>query len=197
MNQIHDIATSVLDRDGSCRDLNFEGATWEGVRGLLEYALGRFAEHEATDAEGRAPADTSAPGLVMSARTSGSIHLVLKDRGSELVRHLQVCVSREVDGSPFVEPASDCNYHPAPHCQSTFPTSYEATQIMCTVQCHPMQASQSRSSTLPGCALASMTLKLTNASSLRSVARPPPNAKVVGRTEAPSNAGDMDIERTL
>lgn len=41
MNEIHDIATSLLDDDGSCRDLNFEGVTWNGVGALMEYALGR------------------------------------------------------------------------------------------------------------------------------------------------------------
>jgi hypothetical protein len=103
MNEIHDIVASVLDRDGSCRDLNFDAPTWEGVRVLLEYVLQRFPKHTATDAEGAMPVDRSAAGLVTLVRTSGALHLVLQESESEIVRHLQVFVFREEDGQPFVE----------------------------------------------------------------------------------------------
>ena len=103
MNEIHDIATSVLDDDGSCRDLNFEGATWKGIHTLLEYALGSSTEREVTDGEGRIPSGTRASDLVMSVKNSGSIRLLLKNCEGALVRHLQVFVFREVNGTPFVE----------------------------------------------------------------------------------------------
>ena len=34
MTEFFDIVTSLLDRDGSCRDLNFETPTWKGTESL-------------------------------------------------------------------------------------------------------------------------------------------------------------------
>ncbi len=35
MRELLDLETSLLDEDGSCRDMNFESATWAGVTALM------------------------------------------------------------------------------------------------------------------------------------------------------------------
>lgn len=52
MRELHDIVASLLDRDGSCRDLNFETPTWTGVRDLIGSLESPFGEVSGTDQEG-------------------------------------------------------------------------------------------------------------------------------------------------
>lgn len=101
MNELHDIATSLIDADGSCRDINFETPTWEGVEDLMGSLIGSYGNASATDGEGRTIA-TLPNALLEAARDSGSIHLILGEGGG-LIKFLQVFVFSEEDGAPFVE----------------------------------------------------------------------------------------------
>ena len=100
MKELHDVTKSLLDSDGSCRDLNFEGPTWEGVGNLMATLHTIFQCVSITDHEGRTIAiPASAPVAIPDV---GHIHVVL-DEGTDLLRRLKVFVGREDDGSPFVE----------------------------------------------------------------------------------------------
>lgn len=101
MKELHDIATSLLDADGSCRDINFEAPTWEGVEDLMGSLVGSYKNASATDREGRTIA-TLPRALLEAARDSGSVHLILKE-GDGPIKFLQVFVFSEEDGAPFVE----------------------------------------------------------------------------------------------
>lgn len=100
MNELQDVAKSLIDVDGSCRDLNFESPTWTGVDAALEYLVHTFETGEVTDADGTA---VRGP-LTKSIRTLGGVGgRVVLEGSIEFVRHLQVFVHREDDGSAFVE----------------------------------------------------------------------------------------------
>ena len=101
MKELHDIAASLINADGSCRDINFEAPTWEGVEDLMANLIGSYGNASATDGEGRTVA-TLPNALLETARDIGSVHLILRE-GSGLIKFLQVFVFSEEDGAPFVE----------------------------------------------------------------------------------------------
>lgn len=102
MRELQDVAASLLDVDGFCRDLNFERPTWAGVGDLIGYLDNSFQDVSATDLNGDVLAEVNPESVLSAARESGSAHVIL-DGGSSLVKHLQIFVVREADGSPFVE----------------------------------------------------------------------------------------------
>jgi len=99
MKEIHDIATSLLDVDGSCRDLNFENPTWPGVDAMLKALASTFEIESVTDADG---ADVSGPPSkgIRTLVPSGGRALM---KNGAFVKQLQIFVFREDDGRPFVE----------------------------------------------------------------------------------------------
>lgn len=96
-----DIVTSLLDKDGSCRDVNFEGPTWVGVENMLTSLESDFGAGSGTDLEGE-PLLTPLQASALAAARRGYAHLVLTE-GIGILSNLQVLISRENDGSPFVE----------------------------------------------------------------------------------------------
>lgn len=102
MRELHDIVTSLLDRDGSCRDLNFEAPTWAGVEQLLALLEASFGEVSGTDQEGKGLEPPFRQSAFAVAHKRGHAHLLLKG-GAGLIKNLQVFVCSEEGGSPFVE----------------------------------------------------------------------------------------------
>jgi hypothetical protein len=102
MKELHDIVTSLLDKDGSCRDLNFEAPTWAGVEDLLGSLESRFGKASGTDQEERAIAAPFQKSVLAAAKDRGCIHLVFNE-GVGLIKTLQMFVCSENDGSPFFE----------------------------------------------------------------------------------------------
>ena len=102
MKEIYDIATSLLNQDGSCRDLNFERPTWDGVALMVGTLPNAFSDCEATDHDGYTLSNPSAEDIQAMITSGGYAHLVLNG-GTQLFKHLQVFVSEEDDGCPFVE----------------------------------------------------------------------------------------------
>lgn len=94
---------SLIDRDGSCRDMNFEAPTWEGVEELLNNFKGSFRSIKGSDQEGQ---------MVLlplqrydhkkMSHSGGFISLELSE-GIGLLKNIQVFINSESDGSPFVE----------------------------------------------------------------------------------------------
>lgn len=101
MTDLHDIATSLLDRDGSCRDVNFEHPVWCGVDDMIRRLRSTFKKIKVFDSGGNT-INELAPGSVFSAAKNGFVQLVLEE-GSDLIANLQVFVALEDDGTPFVE----------------------------------------------------------------------------------------------
>jgi hypothetical protein len=102
VRELHDIVGSLLDMDGSCRDLNFEAPTWAGVEDLLHMLEGMFEEASGTDQEGRVIVAPLRDAVLLVSQNRGHLHLVFK-AGSSLVKNLQIFVCSEDDGTPFVE----------------------------------------------------------------------------------------------
>ena len=77
MKELHDITTSLLDdRDGSCRDLNFEEPTWDGVARMLDALSTAFEALSATDHEGRTllhPSTDDVQAMAREGKTVGQI----------------------------------------------------------------------------------------------------------------------------
>ena len=102
MMELHDVAAALLDDDGSCRDVNFENPTWDGVATLFENLLQHFHVASAGDHEGREIPEPIPSSVVALAQTGGFAQVFFSD-GTGLVTRFQVFVSSEEDGSPFVE----------------------------------------------------------------------------------------------
>jgi hypothetical protein len=100
--ELHDIIESLLDKDGSCRDLNFEAPTWAGVKDLLDCLEGTFGEVSGTDQEGQAIAAPLRGAVFAESQNRGYVHLIFH-AGTGIVKNLQVFISSEDDGTPFVE----------------------------------------------------------------------------------------------
>ena len=95
------IMAALTDVDGTCRDINFEGYSWEGVEGLLSYLVECSNSAPALDGQGR-QMDPIPGSLVEAARKTGCVHLSLGEP-CELIGHLQVFIATNEDKSPFVE----------------------------------------------------------------------------------------------
>jgi hypothetical protein len=102
MRELHDIVTSLVKADGSCRDVNFEGPSWDGVTDLLRSLEASFQECSATDQEGRELTRPLAASVLRLARDGGFVYLIF-GLGSGIIKRFQVFVSAEEDGSPFIE----------------------------------------------------------------------------------------------
>jgi hypothetical protein len=102
MEEFHDISRSVLDDDGSCRDLNFDCPTWAGLGKAFEYLLKAFGVVSATSGEGVEIQDPKPDRLVEIAAGGGTLHVLLNG-GQGLFRNMQVFACKDEDGSPFVE----------------------------------------------------------------------------------------------
>jgi hypothetical protein len=103
VTEILDIVTSLLDRDGSCRDLNFEAPTWKGVEELLASLESTYAEVSGTDQEGKDLTPPYGESAIAEAQQGGYIHFSLHRGAAGLIKDLQVFICSEEDGSPFVE----------------------------------------------------------------------------------------------
>jgi hypothetical protein len=102
MEEFHDIVTSVLDADGSCRDINFDCPTWAGLEQALKCLFESFGDITVRTDDG-AEAEKSRPShLVKSIRGGTPLHVLLS-RGRGLFRNMQIFASKEENGSPFVE----------------------------------------------------------------------------------------------
>ena len=88
------------DDDGMCRDVNFEGPTWAGVRALSAWLMESFKEHTATDHNGLPIAGFGSG--VLLAPGHEYCHATFAGGGG-LFQRLQAFISAEDDGSPFVE----------------------------------------------------------------------------------------------
>jgi len=93
------LESSLLDDDGSCRDVNFESPTWDGLAEVLALLGRTYRGGSATRLDGSEMSEPF-PKLLDGLLQGG--HAVLRD-GPPPVSHLQVFVSVENDGSPFVE----------------------------------------------------------------------------------------------
>jgi len=103
MAKHEDIAASLLDLDdGSCRDINFEAPTWDGVEELIVSLAGSFKKASGTDGDGRDILGDFPASVMAAAHNNGGVYLVF-DKGRSPIRCLQVFVLPEADGSPFVE----------------------------------------------------------------------------------------------
>ena len=102
MKELHQIEAALIDVDGSCRDVNFEGATWDGVAEFVSSLEQSFEERSAHDADGNLIDEPHCETAIVSARRGGSVHLRYR-AGSTVVTALQTFICREDDDSPFVE----------------------------------------------------------------------------------------------
>ena len=102
MIEYYDIVESLLDNDGSCRDLNFELPTWAGVKKLLALLETDYKEISGTDQEGKALPQPFRESVLIAAKNSGYAHLLFS-KGVGLIRNLQVFICMEKNGTPFVE----------------------------------------------------------------------------------------------
>jgi hypothetical protein len=102
VREFSDIVTSLLDRDGACRDLNFEGPTWAGVRDLLDSLESAFEEVSGADQDGNVLTAPFRESVLAVAENRGYLHLIFNARAG-LIRNLQVFICSEEYGSPFVE----------------------------------------------------------------------------------------------
>jgi hypothetical protein len=98
----HDIAKSLLDRDGACRDLNFESPTWDGVGKLVNSLTNNIGEISGTDLEGKA---LTIPyfGSAIAEAQQGRPVLLFLNNGQGPIKKLQVFICSGKDGEPFVE----------------------------------------------------------------------------------------------
>ena len=92
------IREALLDRDGSCRDVNFANPSWEGVGNLRDWVRSQYSGLEIAT---YFPTSVTEPTWIPQQRGENS-H-ILASQGKIFIRLLQVFISREEDDSPFVE----------------------------------------------------------------------------------------------
>lgn len=103
MRELRDLVTSLLDADGSCRDVNFEEPTWKGVADLVDLLRVPFGTCAASDPEGQRLPEPLRDSVVKAAtRCDGYVQVHLRD-GKGLFKEVQLWVCVEDDKSPFVE----------------------------------------------------------------------------------------------
>lgn len=99
------VDTALLDVDGSCRDINFDRATWPGVRSLIDQSREEFENVRvgctSHDSDEEQIADVNA--ALSLVERSGGYCQILFDGGSNVLRHLQVFASSAPGESLFVE----------------------------------------------------------------------------------------------
>ena len=100
MHEIHDIESSLLDVDGSFRDLNFEGLTWYGVAELLALLGESYEGGSGDDAEGNAFIEPFPDFMRALATRFGHARIW---GGAPPVTSLQVFLFADADGAPLVE----------------------------------------------------------------------------------------------
>jgi hypothetical protein len=100
-----EIEAALLDRDGSCRDLNFEHPSWRGVQALVTRLRSEFADVSV----GGTSADTDTHSVgdpdegLSSVRTDGGSVQLLFNRGQDLLSQLQLFVHFDGVADLFVE----------------------------------------------------------------------------------------------
>jgi hypothetical protein len=102
LSEFLDLETSLLDRDGSCRDLNFEAPTWSGVMDLVASLEKSYHSMSATDSDGHAIPDPLPVSVVTAAKSGGYVHGMFNG-GPPPIKNLQAFIAQNEDGSPFVE----------------------------------------------------------------------------------------------
>ena len=99
------IDSALLDVDGSCRDMNFDRATWHGVRSLIRQVAADFEDMRvgstSLDSPGVQVADVNV--AVDLVEQNGGFLQILLNGGTNIVRHLQVFASAVPEGPPWVE----------------------------------------------------------------------------------------------
>ena len=102
MEELRDIVESLLDDDGSCRDVNFENPTWKGVEDLIT-----DLEHSYTHASKQIVAadhPECTPVTIESVKFRDDRSFLMElEGGAGPIRSLSLFVARETDGTPFVE----------------------------------------------------------------------------------------------
>ncbi|MEP7287146.1 MAG: hypothetical protein ABI947_15435 [Chloroflexota bacterium] len=105
MISIQEIEQSLLDIDGSCRDINFEAPTWKGTVDLLRWFCKNYVIFSADTAEGTdlktyfAECENFELSIPLPEE-----YIHLSGANSQaLIAGLQVYVGNEEDGTPFVE----------------------------------------------------------------------------------------------
>jgi len=103
MKELFDIVTSLLDVDGSCRDVTFEDPNWNGVADLIRSLQAAFPDCSASDQEVGALTGPLAEFVSKAVRERGCA-LIEFGGGPGIIKRLllQVFVEED-DGSPFVE----------------------------------------------------------------------------------------------
>jgi hypothetical protein len=99
------IDAALFDVDGSCCDVNFDRATWPGIRSLVERTRPEFGDvrvgstsHDADDLQ---LVDVNVA-FDLVERTGGFVQIVL-DGGVSVLRHLQIFASCGPGEPPSVE----------------------------------------------------------------------------------------------
>lgn len=102
MMELQDIVASLTNNDGTCRDVSFDGPSWEGVVRLIEDLEPCFHDCSVTDDEGQVFPSLSAASTAWAGHDGGSVFAVL-GRGTGFLKRLQVFISTNDGSSPFVE----------------------------------------------------------------------------------------------
>jgi len=99
------IDAALLDVDGSCRDMNFDRATWAGVRSLLDQARREFGDvrvgctsHDTNEVQ----VEDVQGAIDLVEREGGCVQLLL-DGGSSVLTNLQIFASCAPSEPLFVE----------------------------------------------------------------------------------------------
>jgi hypothetical protein len=102
VSQMESYSESLLDTDGSCRDINFGGLSWSGAAAILDWLITRSLS-VLVDCQDDNPVESSVTGelLCKTAGRLGFCRLVLKDTDS-LFSHLQTYLGAD-NGTPFLE----------------------------------------------------------------------------------------------
>jgi hypothetical protein len=101
-----DVEAALREHDGSCRDINFTGASWNGLHDLVQAMAADFGRvsvgstsHDTHDA-----VITDVAVALDLARSAGGMAQILLNEGRGFVTHLQIFVfAAPGDSSPDIE----------------------------------------------------------------------------------------------
>jgi hypothetical protein len=106
MNRDDKLRDALLDVDGSCRDITYDGASWDGIGKLLLHLRKHYSKMKGS----RSPLGEDVTSALLAdempsvlPKEPDTFCLLVAEDSSAMISHLQIFVAREKDDSPFIE----------------------------------------------------------------------------------------------
>ena len=94
----------ITDKDGSCRDINFDGVKWSGVEAYINKVSGLYSslKCQAWEPEGEA-IEVDSKEIVKRLKIPKTSAQIYSEDINNIIKQLQIYLFTEENGQPFIE----------------------------------------------------------------------------------------------